>query len=628
MKPFIKYMTALLVGAVGLTSCQDDVDAPSMTVPEATLTPNATIAQVKELYYQSAVNYIDTIGMFDDEMVAKYNEKLNVSVVGADGSVDLTKIKELFPNYEQLKGQHIVVKGRVCSSDKEGNVFRKVVIQDGTAALPISIYSYNNYLTYRMGQEVVIDLTDMFIGAYAGSMQLGWPSKYLDGWQASFLPPVFFQEHTELNGLPDIAKVDTLQIHSFSQLGTNQADMIRLVGRLVKFNNVKFTTPGVTLATYHETVNLDLVDSEGQTGNVVVRTSGYCSFWNMIAPSSACDVVGILDYYTSGSTGTWQLILNDGNGIMNVGEPTLPPGTRDNPYMASEVAALEALGTTASGWVMGYIVGAVAPGVDNDYPVTSNDDIEWGADATLNNSLVIASDPNVRDWTACVVVELPQGSKLRQYGNLRDNPENLGREIFLLGSFNKVWGMAGITGNRGTTDEFEIVGYVIPEEVTADFDTFNGGEPKATYGDYTNASGWTLTNGCVLGGSDNGADANPRFTFIGGASTLAPTLNGKTSAPGKLTSPTLTGGIGTLHFNYGFAYSDNVCKFTVNVYQNGVVVKSQQFVVDPVIQKSVFTASVECNLSGDFSIEIVNDCASQATANRDRVSIWAMSWTK
>lgn len=615
MKHFIKYMAALLVGAMSLTSCQDDVDAPAMQVPEATLTPNATIAQVKEMFYQSATNYIDTIGMFDDALEAKLKEANK-------------DIRSIVPNFDQLKGQHIVVKGRVCSSDKEGNVFRKIVIQDGTAALPISVYSYNNYLTYRMGQEVVIDLTDMYIGAYAGSMQLGWPSKYLDGWQASFLPPVFLQEHTQLNGLPDISKVDTLEINSFSQLGTNQADMIRLVGRLVKFNNVTFETPGVTLATYHETVNLNLIDSDGQSGNVVVRTSGYCSFWNMVAPAKACDVVGILDYYTSGSTGTWQLILIDGNGIMNVGEPTLPPGGRDNPYTVGQVAEMEAMGMTGNGWVMGYIVGSVAPGIDETVPVTSNADIEWGTEATLNNSLVIAPDPSIREWTACVVVELPQGSKLRQYGNLRDNPANVGRQIFITGAFNKVWGMAGITGNRGTMDEFEIIGLEIPEEESADFNTFNGGEPKSSYGTYTNASGWTLTNGCVLGGSNSSTDTNPRFSFIGDESTLAPTLNGKVSSPGKLTSPVLTGGIKTLTFNYGFAFSDSKCRFTVNILQGGNVVKSQTITVDPVIQKSVYTATIPCDVTGDFTIEIVNDCLTEATGNRDRVSIWGMSWTK
>lgn len=626
MKRFIKYMAALLVGVVGLTSCQDDVDAPALVVPEASMTPNATIAQVKQLYYQSATNYIDTIGQFDDEMVAKYNERHNIS--NPAGGLNYDGVKAIFPNYDALKGQHIIVKGRVCSSDKDGNVFRKIVIQDGTAALPISIYSYNNYLEYRMGQEVVIDLTDMFIGAYSGSIQLGWPSKYLDGWQASFLPPAFLREHIELNGLPDLAKVDTLQINSFSQLGNNESDMIRLVGRLVQLNNVKFETPGVTLSTYHETVNLNLIDSENNTGNVVVRTSGYSSFWNQVAPSDNCDVAGILDYYISGSTGTWQLILIDDKGIRNIGTPTLPPGGRDNPYTVGQVAEMEEMGMTGNGWVMGYIVGTVAPGIDADVPVTSNDDIEWGAEATLNNSLVIAPDPSIREWTACLVVELPQGSKLRQYGNLRDNPANLGRQIFIRGSFNKVWGMAGITGNRGTVNEFEIVGLEIPEEISADFNSFNGGDPKSSYGTYTNATGWTLTNGCVLGGTSDGTDVNPRFAFIGTAETLAPTLNGKVSAPGKLTSPVLTGGIRTLTFNYGFAFSDQECQFTVNILQGGSVVKSDTVNLTTINQKEVYTYTLDCNVSGDFSIEIVNDCKSQATGNRERVSIWNLAWTK
>jgi len=41
--------------------------------------------------------------------------------------------------------------------------------------MAISINSYNLYLKYRRGQEVVIDATGMYIGKYNGLQQLGFP---------------------------------------------------------------------------------------------------------------------------------------------------------------------------------------------------------------------------------------------------------------------------------------------------------------------------------------------------------------------------------------------------------------------------------------------------------------------
>ena len=166
-------------------------------------------------------------------------------------------------------------------------------------------------------------------------------------------------------------------------------------------------------------------------------------------------------------------------------------------------------------------------------------------------------------------------------------------------------------------------------EFKGDFDTFNGGEPKSSpYGTYTNATGWTAEGSIILGGQTAGvADANPRFGFIGGPTTLAVCLNGKTSAPGKLTSPQLTGGIKTLTFKYGTAYSTSASKFsfTVKVLQNGAVVKEETLTPDMTI-KTAYDASIDVNVTGDFTIEIVNNCPSEQDKNLDRVAIWNLTW--
>lgn len=761
---------ALLAAAGCFTSCQDDIDAPGIDIPQATLQPNTTIEELKGLYWQDKINYTEEIGTRDD-------------------------------------GSHYIIAGRVVSSDEASNVFKSLVIQDATGAIAISIDSYNLYLQYRVGQEIVIDATGLTIGKYAGLMQFGTAKAYLDGTQASFMSRELFALHAELNGFPETAKIDTIVLDSFDDLVMNKEGFIKYQSQFVRFNNVKFANGGkATFSTYHENGDQNLIDSKGNGASntvVAVRTSGYSNFWNKTLPADYGDVCGILSFYSNGSTSNWQLILNDYEDCMNFGNPTLPSGTRERPYSVAEVVAMVDGGKQQSGWLTGYIVGAVAPEVTT---VTSDADIEWGSDVTLNNTLVIAPAADVKDWTKCVVVELPQGSSLRSLGNLRDNPGNLGKQIWLTGSFAKVLGMAGVTGNSGASTEWEIAGVTPPVEgaVTSlnetfegggipanwsqvqvegtkawyvttfsgnsyaamtgykgtapfdswlmtppidmagvadkvfsfrsqvngygstttsfevyaldkpnpseatmkmrlspalptapasgysdwvnsgnidlsqfsgtiyigfryaatqdanyatwciddvklgeagdeptpptpptpsgeykgDFDSFNDGAPKASpYGTYTNATGWTAENSILLGGSSSGTDQNPRFSFIGGDSTIAPTLNGKASAPGRLTSPTLTGGIKTLTFSYGFAFSDSKCQFTVNVLQNGAVAKSQVVTVNPVQKGVAQSFSMDVNLSGDFVIEIVNDHIGDESGNKERVSIWNLTWT-
>lgn len=766
---YILGLALLTAAAAGVTSCQDDIDAPGLEIPVASLQPNTTIKELKEIFWQDLINYTTEVGTRDD-------------------------------------GSHYIIAGRVVSSDEAGNVFKNLILQDATGAITFSIDSYNLTQHYRVGQEIVVDVTGLTIGKYAGLMQFGISKEYLDGTQASFMSRELFALHAELNGLPETAKIDTLVLDSFDDLVMNQDGYIKYQSQFVRFNNVSFVNGGKeTFSTYHSNVNQDLVDSKGNGASntvVAVRTSGYSNFWNNLLPEGSGDVCGILSFYSNGSSSNWQLVLNDIDDCMNFGNPTLPSGTRENPYSVEQAVALANGTVTKSGWMTGYIAGAVAPEVTE---VTSDNDIEWGADVTLNNTLVIAPAADVKDYTKCVVVELPQGSSLRTLGNLRDNPANIGKQIWITGTFAKVLGMAGVAGNSGASTEWEIEGitppvegavtsldetfengaipqdwtqvqiegtktwyvtsfsnnyyaamtgykgtapfdswlltppidiagvsnklfsfrtqvagygattttfdvYVLnsPDPATAtmkvklspalpsysssavysdwvnsgdldlsgftgtiyigfqyaatqdanyatwclddvklgeagdtptpptppsgdykgDFDSFNGGTPKASpYGTYENATGWKAENSIILGGSSSGTDQNPRFTFIGGDSTLAPTLNGKASAPGRLYSPTLTGGIKTLTFNYGFAFSDTKCQFTVNVMQNGAVAKTQTVTVNPVDKGVAQSFSMDVNLSGEFSIEIVNDHIGDETGNRERVSIWNLTWT-
>lgn len=429
-KTYLKAATALMLSAFGLISCQDNVDAPADNAPVASETANTTILELKTLFWDDAKNY--------------------------------AKVIEDPENPER----RFIIHGTVISSDEEGNVFKSLIIQDNTAAIAFSIDSYNLYLNYRRGQEIVLDVTGMDIGKYANLEQIGRKSWYENGNtdQVSFMALETFRSVAELNGRPNLADIDTLSVNNFGELSQTPEGLRYWQSRLVRFKNVYFEDAGKRkLSVWHSSANEDqnttIIDRNGSP--MTVRTSGYSTFFNVTLPEGNLDIVGILSYYND----SWQIILIDGDGIIKAGER---PGTKEKPYTVAQAIEDEKSGTTANGWVKGYIVGTLAPDVEDK--VSSNDDIQWEAPFFIATSLVIADTPDERDYSKCIVLPLIPDTPLQTYGNLVAHSSNLGKEILVSGDLTTYLGTWGLTGNKGTSEEFEIEGVEVSGGTIADGD--------------------------------------------------------------------------------------------------------------------------------------------------------------
>lgn len=410
----------------GFVSCQDDIDAPEPVVPVASNLDkvNTTIFDFKKEYWQNDQNYCKQVGTKPD-------------------------------------GSHIIIKGRVISSDESGNVFKSIVIQDETAALAFSVNAYNLFLDHRIGQEMVVDLTGMYVGKYNNLMQMGWPEDYQDGKQTTFMSPAFFKAHVENNGMPDPSKVIVHQLDAVSDIPNDEDGLIAWQSQLVRCNNVTFVPKAnpndasklvTTFGIYKTNMNQGLLLA-GQ--ELTLRVSGYADFVNDPMPTEPCDAKFLLSYFGTG----WQFMLMSTDDIYNIGNPSLPVGTEENPY--SVARAIEAIdgGETPAGWISGYIVGTVAMEVTN---VTSNDDIDWGTDAMLASTVVIADEADCRDFSKCFIVPLPTGSVMREYVAILNHPENVGKQLKVLGTLDHYLGTYGLTGNNGTAAEFRLEGVEVP----------------------------------------------------------------------------------------------------------------------------------------------------------------------
>lgn len=420
-----------------MTSCQNHFDEPELTVPVATMEANTTIAELKTI--------------FQGELALEC------------------------PVKDEETGEHYIVKGRVISSDATGNIYQTLVIQDETAALPFTIRRASLYDEYHIGQEIVVDLTGLWVGRYNNLFQIGWLGEpYQGSPQLTFMDYDIFASHTQLNGLPNLnvkyiamdaeRPSDSMycllmtpdQLAAVTPLSPECVD---LQSQLVQFRNVEFDGAGVEpFAPYQETVNVYFHSTSSST-EVIMRNSGYSTFYNDILPEGTGSITGILSWYGSGSADSrrpnavqgWQLLIR---GLYDVVFDNA--GTRQKPYTVEEVIGFDNNGL--DGWAEGYIVGSVKAGVSD---VTSNSDILFMEDGELDNNLVVAPSKETRDFSKCVVVSLPQGSLIREYGNVADHPELLGRKIMVNGAFDSFLGMNGIILKTGSIAEFEIEGLVI-----------------------------------------------------------------------------------------------------------------------------------------------------------------------
>ena len=167
---------------------------------------------------------------------------------------------------------------------------------------------------------------------------------------------------------------------------------------------------------------------------------------------------------TDSKAGTMEIqsiCIEEGSGEV----PPTPPtpgegegsGTADDPYNVAAGIGLQSEEPIA--WVHGYIVGAVKSGLSS---VSGNSDINWSAPFDLATNVVIADDAACREISQCIIVNLPAGKPLRTQVNLMDNPDNLGKQLAVLGKLRRYFGQAGLRDSNGTEADFVLEGGVVP----------------------------------------------------------------------------------------------------------------------------------------------------------------------
>lgn len=287
------YIFTALLAMAAVTSCSVDYDAPPLNTPTYTgKAANYGIAQLKRDHAAATQAKPDTIK------------------------------------------EDLVVRAIVNSTDDGGNIYKTIYLQDDTAAIAMLVDQGGVGATYRVGQEVFINLKGLVISPYGGEQQIGYPGAYLNR-----TPWAQFQAHVQKNGWGIEANAVAAEVTDFSSL-TARADYY--TNRLVKLTNVRFD--GADSLTYAEPNGYGsrtLYDANNNT--MLVRTSNYAKFGSLKLPSGTGTVYGVLGRYN----GAWQLnirTIEDIQGFVQGVTPTPTPTPPSTPTPAPTAIFTEAFG--------------------------------------------------------------------------------------------------------------------------------------------------------------------------------------------------------------------------------------------------------------------------------------------
>lgn len=224
----------------------------------------------------------------------------------------------------------MVIGGRITSTDRYGNFYRSMYIQDASGGIEIKIGTTGLYNTYKVGQWVYVKPDGLCLGKYRSLESVGYPSDDTS-YETAYMNVKMLIGQTIFPGVWDYqTELDTLEVTSISDMAAN-------VGKLVRVKNAPYesgqwrvsSTTGPLTTWAHPQTDPEANDSyygehkfnvPGSTDKVtfIVRTSGYANFAAdevNLAVGQTADLTGILTVYQSGAYTTYQLILNNDTNV-------------------------------------------------------------------------------------------------------------------------------------------------------------------------------------------------------------------------------------------------------------------------------------------------------------------------
>ena len=279
---YIKHLLLAFVVCMAAVSCMDDdwssniSDEPKFGNNNLKETNVISIAELKSRYFGNTWNANDTIKISED----------------------------------------VQIKGIVTANDIEGNVYNKICVEDETGGILVCISQGGLYGYLAVGQEILIDLKDLYIGHYGSQPQIGTPYTKSGKTYPSRMNRMLWQTKFKLIGKADPSKV---QPEEFDVEKISDADYVKSkCGKVMTVKGVEMAEAnGVKVWASDAEINAGngvsrTIKVNGKTNsNFVVLSSPYADFAAQIMPKGKLNLTGVFTVYAS----KWQILLRESSDI-------------------------------------------------------------------------------------------------------------------------------------------------------------------------------------------------------------------------------------------------------------------------------------------------------------------------
>ena len=220
------------------------------------------------------------------------------------------------------------LKVRVTGNDIQGNIYNQIAVQDESGeGLLICIQKGGLFGFLPVGQEILVNLKDLYIGIYGNNVQIGVPYTNTSGRTfPSRMNINVWNEHFKILGAADASKVvpekfDVSKLKDVAYVKSHR-------GKLMTLENVEMDGADGKLAWAPE-ADKDAGNGVSRTVKIngkaqklmVVRSSTYADFAAKAMPTGKVNLTGIFTVYATNPSKygyTWQILLRSDSDIEEV----------------------------------------------------------------------------------------------------------------------------------------------------------------------------------------------------------------------------------------------------------------------------------------------------------------------
>lgn len=196
----------------------------------------------------------------------------------------------------------ITISGIVVADDKSGNYYKTIIIDDGTAGIPVLIDRSGLYNDFPVGRKIYIKCKGLVLGEYNKFLQLGGFIDNSDGQPSVGSIPSSLITKYIVKG-PSGNAVTPIKINKLSELTK------AFQARLIEIDPASFQAsdqdkPWANIVTQQ---SLSRIATDCFGDNIEVRTSNFAKFANQNTPIGNIKLIGVYSVYGS----TKQLTIRD-----------------------------------------------------------------------------------------------------------------------------------------------------------------------------------------------------------------------------------------------------------------------------------------------------------------------------